>query len=93
MDNKTAVEDVNVLKKSFEEYIQQYIHLTSDLKRAEELIKRKSANRWSERKLASMQRNFMKLSKQVEEVESILDLLQYRLSQNGIEIDVVSKKK
>lgn len=88
---KQQVEDVEQLKKWFEHYVSQYKTASSTKKRLEELIQRKSSSKWSVEKKDKVLKRHEEATKSQVEAEDILDRLEYRLSQNGIEVDVVRR--
>lgn len=91
MNQENAAEDIDKLIKLFEEYIVKFRNAYSDCCRLRELADRKSAADWTEKKRAKHRVKLQSLEKEVGYIEDVLDRLQYRLSQNGVEVDVVRK--
>jgi len=79
------------LKSWLEQFAQKYKMATTQKSRLEDLMKRKSTKSWSPEKTAKMVRRLMAANKQIEQAEGALDQLTHRLSQLGIEVDIVSR--
>jgi ribosomal protein L35 len=92
INEQISEENVEQLKKYFEHYIKQYKFTSSRKVRCETLMRRHRAKKWSQQKTSKMVRRLMVASKEINEIEVLLDQLQTKLSQAGIEIDVVSRK-
>lgn len=60
--------------------------------RLQDLMRRKSVQNWAPEKTQKMVRRLMATTKEIEQAENALDQLRHRLSQMGIEVDVVSRK-
>lgn len=54
---------------------------SSDKTRLEDLLQRRSANKWDAAKKAKMVRRYMRATQTIEEATSTLDQLEHRLSQ------------
>jgi hypothetical protein len=79
------------LKFLMEHFARLYKFATFRKERCEELMRRKSARKWSPEKTSKMVRRLMAANKEVEQSENALDQLQHRLQQLGIEVEVKSR--
>lgn len=84
-------ENVEQLKNWLEHFARIYKSAVFQKERCEELMRRKSAKTWSPEKTTSMVRRLMMANKEIEQSENALDQCKYRLSQLGIEVDIVSR--
>lgn len=84
-------EDVEQLKRWLEHFAKQYQFASFRKERCEELMRRKSAKKWSPEKTARMVRRLMTANKEIEQATNALDQVAHRLSQNGIEVDIKSR--
>lgn len=89
---KVQEENVEKLKQWLEHYVRLYKFASSRKTRCEMLMRRHGAKKWSQEKTAKMVRRLMAVSKEVSATEDALDQLQTKLSQAGIEVDIVSRK-
>lgn len=84
-------EDVEQLKRWLEHFARIYKFASFRKERCEELMRRKSAKKWPPEKVQRMVRRLMTANKEIEQAENALDQVKHRLSQNGIEVDIVSR--
>jgi len=84
-------ESIEQLKKWLEHFARIYKFVTFRKERCEELMRRKSAKKWPPKKVARMVRRLMTANKEIEQAEGALDQCTHRLSQLGVEVDIVSK--
>lgn len=84
-------ENVEQLKAWLEHFARIYKFATFRKERCEELMRRKSAKKWSPEKVQRMVRRLMTANKEIEQSENALDQCRHRLSQLGVEVDVVSR--
>lgn len=84
-------ESVEQLKTWLEHFAGVYKQASIRKEYVENLMRRKSAKRWDPKKTARMVRRLLDASKAIEQSENALDLVRHRLSQNGIEVDIVSR--
>lgn len=90
-EQEAPKEDIEQLKSWLEHFAGVYKFSASRKERLEDLMRRKSAKKWDPEKTAKMVRRLVDSSKTMEQAESALDMIKHRLSQNGIEVDVVSR--
>jgi hypothetical protein len=83
--------EVEQLKHWLEHFARIYKFATFRKERCEELMRRRSAKKWKPEKVARMARRLMTANKEIEQSESALDQCTHRLSQLGVEVDIVSR--
>jgi hypothetical protein len=85
-------ENVEKLKQWLEHYVRLYKLASNRKIRCEMLMRRYGSKKWSQEKTAKMVRRLMVSSKEVKAATDALDQIQAKLSEVGIEVDIVSKK-
>ncbi len=84
-------ESVEQLKAMLEQFAKAYKFAASRKARCEDLMHRKSAAEWAPEKKMRMVRRLLTANKEMEQTEGYLDQIATRLSQLGVEVDVVSR--
>ena len=84
-DSEEPKENVEQLKAWLEHFARIHSYASGRKDRLEDLMRRRSAKKWSAEKTTRMVRRLMTASKELEESESAIDLVRTRLSQNGLE--------
>lgn len=84
-------EDIEQLKRWLEHFANVYRAASARKERCEDLMRRKSAKKWDPTKTAKMVRKLMTANKEIEDATNALDQVTHRLSQNGIEVNIVSR--
>lgn len=84
-------EEITQLKRWLEHFADTYRFFSSRKERLEDLMRRQSAKQWKPEKVARMVRRLMTANKEIEQAEGVLDRCSARLSQLGVEVDVVSR--
>ncbi len=84
-------ENVEYLQRLLEHFAEQYKFFSMRKERCENLMRRKSVKKWKPEKIAKMVRRLMSSKKELEQTESALDQISHRLSQLGVEVEVVPK--
>jgi hypothetical protein len=88
-----SVENPEQLKNWLEHFARQYQCASHRKIRCEELMRRKSAKKWSPSKTSQMVRRLVLANKEIEQSESALDRIANQLSKMGIEVSVQSQSK
>jgi SMC interacting uncharacterized protein involved in chromosome segregation len=82
---------ISRLKVNFEQSVKSFKVKVGQKERYQDLMKRKSAEKWEPAKIAKMVRRLTKVDEEIERVELNLEKLRDSLSKHGIEVDVVRK--
>lgn len=90
-DHAETKEDPEQLKAWLEHFARVYRLASFRKARCEDLMRRPSAKRWDAAKTARMVRRLVAANTEVEQSENALDQCSHKLSQLGIEVDVVSR--
>jgi len=84
-------ENVAHLQMLMEHFAGQFKFFSMRKERCENLMRRKSAKKWRPEKVAKVVRRLVTCQKEIEQSEAALDQVSHRLSQLGIEVDVVPR--
>lgn len=80
------------LQNEFESNVKRFKLQSNQKDRYEDLMKRKSAEKWKPEKVAQMVRRLTRINEEIENTELNLERVKGSLSQHGIEIDVVQRR-
>lgn len=84
-------EDIEQLKRWLEHFANVFRSASQRKERCEDLMRRQGAKKWDAAKTAKMVRKLMTANKEIEDATNALDQVTHRLSQNGIEVDIISR--